>query len=158
VRQPARVVFDSAARLPVDSALVRSIGEAPLLVFAEAADDEFTEVGADPTRVEALRAAGAEVIEMTGERGLRLRAALAELGRRGFTSLLVEGGAELSGSFLGAGEVDELIVFIAPKVLGRGKPLAFWAGYDHVGEAPALAVDWIRSGEDMLARARLREW
>ncbi len=95
---------------------------------------------------------------MAGERESRLHGALAELGRRGITSLLVEGGAELSGSFLGGGEVDELIVFIAPKVLGKGKPLAFWAGYDHVGEAPALAVEWTRSGEDMLARARLREW
>ena len=150
VRQPARVVFDSSARLPLDSALVRSIGEAPLFVVSEG--------GADPGRTEALRAAGAEVLEMAGEREQRLHDALAELGRHGITSLLVEGGAELSGSFFGTGEVDELIVFIAPKVLGKGKPLAFWAGYDHVGEAPALAVEWTRSGEDMLARARLREW
>ncbi len=150
-RQPARVVFDSAARLPVDSALVRSIGEAALYVFAEA--------GADPARVEALRAAGAEVLEIGGDRQRRLAAALAELGRRQITSLLVEGGSELAGSFLGAGEVDELRVFYAPKVLGAGKPLAFWAGFDRVEQAiEPLAVDWERSGEDMLARARLREW
>ncbi len=150
-RQPVRVVFDSAARLPADSALVRSIELAPLYVF--------TEAGADATRVAALRDAGAEVIGLAGERERRLADALAELGRRGISSLLVEGGAELAGSLLGAGEVDELRVFIAPKVLGGGLPLARGSGFERVAEAvEALAVDWERSGADMLARARLREW
>jgi diaminohydroxyphosphoribosylaminopyrimidine deaminase/5-amino-6-(5-phosphoribosylamino)uracil reductase len=150
-RQPARVVFDSSARLPVDSALVRSIDQAPVYIFAEA--------GADPERVAALREAGAEVIELAGERGRRLADALAELGRRQVTSLLVEGGAELAGSLLAAGEVDQLRVFVAPKVLGAGVPLATGAGFARVADAPEpLAVEWERSGEDMLARARLREW
>ncbi len=149
--QPARVVFDSAARLPLDSKLVGSIGEAPLYVLVEA--------GAEPDRIAALRAAGAEVVELAGERERRLADALAELGRRGVTSLLVEGGAELAGSLLAAGEVDELCVFVAPKVLGAGKPLAAGDGFEHVAEAiEPLATEWQRSGEDMLARARLREW
>ncbi|MDX6581539.1 MAG: diaminohydroxyphosphoribosylaminopyrimidine deaminase [Solirubrobacterales bacterium] len=151
VHQPARVVFDSAARLPLDSALVRSIADAPLYVFVEA--------GADLDRVEALRAAGAEVIELAGERDRRLADALAELGRREITSLLVEGGAELAGSLLAAGAVDQLRVFVAPKVLGAGRPLAVGAGFERVAEALVpLAVEWERSGEDMLAAARLREW
>ena len=150
-RQPARVVFDSAARLPVGSALVRSVGEAPLYVFV-AAD-------ADADRVAALRDARAEVIELAGDRERRLAGALAELGRRGITSVLVEGGSELAGSLLSAGEADELRVFVAPKVLGAGKPLAAGTGLGRVADAGApLAVEWQRSGEDMLARARLREW
>src|SRR6185369_11396807 len=128
-RQPARVVFDSGARLPVDSALVRSLDEAPLYVFCES--------GAEPARVAALR----------------------ELGRLGITSLLVEGGAELAGSLLAAGEVDELCVFVAPKVLGAGVPLASGAGFERVADAiEPLAVEQERIGEDTLARARLREW
>ncbi len=151
VRQPARVVFDSNARLPADSALVRSIDEAPLYVFAAA--------GADPARVAALRDAGAEVVELAGGRDRRLEAALAELGRRGLTSLLVEGGAELAGSLLAVGEVDQLRVFIAPLVLGAGRPLAAGAGFERIADAARpLAVEWTRSGEDMLAGARLREW
>ena len=151
VRQPARVVFDSNAGLPADSALVRSIDEAPLLVFAAA--------GANPARVAALRDAGAEVIELAGDRERRLTDALGELGRRGLTSLLVEGGAELAGSLLAAGEVDEVRVFIAPKLLGAGRPLASGAGFERVADAiEPLAIGWERSGEDMLARARLREW
>ncbi len=149
--QPTRVVFDSAARLPADSALVRSIDEAPLLVFAAA--------GAEAERVAALRAAGAEVIELAGDHQRRLADALAELGRRGVSSLLVEGGAELAGSLLAAGEVDSLRVFIAPIVLGAGTPLATGPGFERVAEAlKPLSAEWQRSGEDMLASARLREW
>ena len=84
---------------------------------------------------------------------------LAELGRRGLTSLLVEGGAGIAGALLGAGEVDRLEVFIAPLVLGGGLPLAAGEGLDRVADAAKpLAVEWRRSGDDMLASARLREW
>jgi diaminohydroxyphosphoribosylaminopyrimidine deaminase/5-amino-6-(5-phosphoribosylamino)uracil reductase len=151
VRQPARVIFDSAARLPVDSELVRSVETAPLHVLAGP--------DADSARVAALRRAGAEVVELAGDRDRRLAAALDELGRRGITSILVEGGAELAGSLLAAGEVDELRVFIAPLVLGGGRPLAAGPGPDRVAEAlTPLECDWEPSGGDMLARARLREW
>ena len=74
-------------------------------------------------------------------------------------SLLLEGGAELAGSFLDAGEVDQLRLFYAPLLLGGGRPLAVRSGASEVaaGERP-LAVDWERSGDDVLLRARLREW
>jgi diaminohydroxyphosphoribosylaminopyrimidine deaminase / 5-amino-6-(5-phosphoribosylamino)uracil reductase len=150
-RQPARVVFDSTARLPLQSALVRSIGEAPLFVAAAA--------GADAERVAALRHAGAEVLALPGTAAERVRAALAELGGRGITSVLLEGGATLAASFLAAGEVDELRLFYAPLVLGGGRPLAAGQGPGAVADAARpLAVEWQRSGEDMLVRGRLREW
>jgi diaminohydroxyphosphoribosylaminopyrimidine deaminase/5-amino-6-(5-phosphoribosylamino)uracil reductase len=150
-RQPARVVFDSTARLPVDSALVGSLAEAPLYVVAGR--------DAPAERVEALRGAGAEVIELAGDRVRRTGEALAELGCRGITSLLVEGGAGLAGALLGAGEVDELRVFIAPMVLGGGRPLAEGGGAERIADAlRPLACEWQPSGVDMLAGARLREW
>jgi diaminohydroxyphosphoribosylaminopyrimidine deaminase/5-amino-6-(5-phosphoribosylamino)uracil reductase len=130
---------------------VRSIDEAPLLVF--------TGADADRARVEALSSAGAEVISFAGDRERRLADALAELGRRGIGSLLVEGGAELAGSLLAAGEVDQLRVFIAPVVLGAGRPLAAGSGFERVADAARpIGVEWERVGEDMLASARLREW
>lgn len=151
-RQPARVVFDSAARLPLDSALATSIDEAPVYVIAA--------LGADAGQVGALRDAGVEVIELPGDREHRATETLAELGRRGITSVLLEGGAELAASFASSGELDEMRIFIAPVVLGGGRPLFGGdAGAATIAEATRpLAVEWQRSGEDMLVRARLREW
>lgn len=151
-RQPARVVFDSAARLPLDSALVASIDQAPVYVIAA--------LGAEAGQVAALRDGGVEVIELPGDREHRATETLAELGRRGITSVLLEGGAELAASFASSGELDEMRIFIAPVVLGGGRPLFGGdAGAATIAEATRpLAVEWQRSGEDMLVRARLREW
>jgi diaminohydroxyphosphoribosylaminopyrimidine deaminase/5-amino-6-(5-phosphoribosylamino)uracil reductase len=117
--------------------------------------------GAPADRVAALREHGAEVLEAAGDVGRRLRAALDELGRRGATSLMVEGGATLTGALLDAGEADELRLFVAPLVVGGegARPLAAGAGAASVAEATrALAMESERCGEDLLIRARLREW
>jgi diaminohydroxyphosphoribosylaminopyrimidine deaminase / 5-amino-6-(5-phosphoribosylamino)uracil reductase len=150
-RQPNRVIFDSTARLPLDSKLVRSLDEAAVTIVAAH--------GAPDDRVAALREAGVEVIVAGGSRVERVGSALAELGRRDTTSLLIEGGPILAGAFLGAGEIDELRLFIAPRVLGGGKPLIEGAGAERMADAAeALTVEWGRVGDDLLARARLREW
>jgi diaminohydroxyphosphoribosylaminopyrimidine deaminase / 5-amino-6-(5-phosphoribosylamino)uracil reductase len=152
-RQPARVVFDSHARLPLDSALVRSIDEAPLIVV--------TGPGADADRSAALEAAGAEVVAVGGEGPARVETALDELGRREITSVLLEGGPTLAGSFFDAGEVDRLAFFIAPIVLGgRGsRSVVEGRGAAAVADAPrALDTSVERIGDDVLIEARLREW
>ncbi len=150
--QPTRVVFDSGARLSLDSKLIASLDEAALILVVSAS--------ATPDRVDALREAGAETIAFDGTPPDRVRAALAELGRRQVTSLMLEGGPTLAASFLAAGEIDELRLFIAPLLLGAdARPLLAGEGAGAVADATrALAVDFDRSGEDLLVRARLREW
>jgi diaminohydroxyphosphoribosylaminopyrimidine deaminase/5-amino-6-(5-phosphoribosylamino)uracil reductase len=153
VRQPTRVVFDSQARLPLGSKLVASIDAAPLVVIAGPA--------APAVRVEALKAAGAEVIVCDGDSGGRVAAALSQLGRRGVTSVLLEGGPILTGAFLDAKEIDELRLFMAPIVIGgsEARPLVGGTGAATMAEATAaLAMEWERSDGDLLVRARLREW
>src|SRR5204863_1922412 len=110
-RQPARVVFDSEARLPTSSKLVRSTSEVPVfLVCSRAASRASTD---------ALEAAGVELILATGENeGARVRSALTELGARGIQSLLLEGGPHLAGAFLDANEIDEVRLFVAPMLVG----------------------------------------
>jgi diaminohydroxyphosphoribosylaminopyrimidine deaminase/5-amino-6-(5-phosphoribosylamino)uracil reductase len=152
--QPRRVVFDSEARLPIDSSLVKSIDEAPLIVVCSRA--------AARTRTQALTAAGAEVITVAGENeAARVGAALDELGSREVQSLLLEGGPHLAGAFLDAEQVDEIRLFIAPLVLGgrtARDPLE-GAGAETIAEAVrALTLDCERVGEDVLVSARLREW
>jgi diaminohydroxyphosphoribosylaminopyrimidine deaminase / 5-amino-6-(5-phosphoribosylamino)uracil reductase len=151
-RQPARVVFDSEARLPLDSQLVRSVDEAPLVIVIG--------TSADADRCKALENAGAELIVASGrEPADRVLAALVELGRRDVTSLLLEGGPVLAGSFAAAGEVDELCLFIAPLLLGGGRPPLEGTGAHAIEEGlHALALESEPSGDDVLIRARLREW
>jgi diaminohydroxyphosphoribosylaminopyrimidine deaminase/5-amino-6-(5-phosphoribosylamino)uracil reductase len=151
-RQPVRVVFDSGARLPLDSQLVRTAAEAPLLVIAGG--------DADRERLDRLREAGAEAVVAAGDTPAeRVAAALAELGRRGLTSLLLEGGPVLAGAFLAAGEVDEARIFVAPLLIGGGRPAIEGEGPPLVSEAQrALAFDAREVGEDVLLSARLREW
>jgi diaminohydroxyphosphoribosylaminopyrimidine deaminase/5-amino-6-(5-phosphoribosylamino)uracil reductase len=152
-RQPLRVVFDSTARLPLTSALIGSLNDAPLMVVAGP--------DAPGERVEALRAAGAEVLVAQGGRAARIEAALTELGGRGVTSLLLEGGAHLAGAFLDAGQIDQLRLFVAPLLLGgeRGKALLAGADPAAIGEARrALATEFATSGEDVLISARLEEF
>jgi diaminohydroxyphosphoribosylaminopyrimidine deaminase/5-amino-6-(5-phosphoribosylamino)uracil reductase len=152
-RQPLRVVFDRWARLPLDSQLVRTAPDHPVVVVADQ--------DAPGANVQALSAAGVEVVIFSGDQSTRIAAALDELGRRDITSLLLEGGATLAGAFLDAGEVDQLRLFIAPVILGGAgsRPLVAGQGAANIAEAQrALAVEWKRLGDDMVASARLREW
>ena len=153
-KQPARVVFDSGARLPIESALVASTDEAPLIVICAPE--------APSARREALEAAGAEVIVAPGRSHReRLEAGLTELGRRDIQDLLVEGGPTFAGGLFDAGEVDEMRLFIAPVLLGAARARAVLEGEGAVRIADGvrpLASAFEQVGEDMLVRARLREW
>jgi diaminohydroxyphosphoribosylaminopyrimidine deaminase/5-amino-6-(5-phosphoribosylamino)uracil reductase len=152
VSEPVRVIFDSEARLPLDSQLVRTVDEAPLLVVIGP--------GADANRARGLENAGAELIAVAGrDPAERIVAALTELGRRRITSLLLEGGPALAGSFAAAGEIDELRLFIAPILLGGGRSPLEGTGAHSIDDAlHALALESEPSGDDILISARLREW
>jgi diaminohydroxyphosphoribosylaminopyrimidine deaminase / 5-amino-6-(5-phosphoribosylamino)uracil reductase len=148
-RQPARVVFDSNARLPLDSKLVRSVTEAPLLVIASAE--------AERSRLDGLRGAGVEVLVASGrDSAERLLAALDDLGRRGVTSLFLEGGPRLAAAFAAAGEIDETRLFVAPVLLGDARLAPQTEGRIEAAGGEGSLLEEV--GEDVLIRARLREW
>jgi diaminohydroxyphosphoribosylaminopyrimidine deaminase / 5-amino-6-(5-phosphoribosylamino)uracil reductase len=153
-RQPRRVVFDSEARLPLDSKLVRGETDVPLIVVCSRA--------AARTSVQALEAAGVDVIVATGENeAARVENALDELGAREIQSLLLEGGPHLAGAFLEAGEIDEARMFIAPLMLGGAKARTAVEGIgvgDIAAGSRALAMETERIEDDVLIVARLKEW
>jgi len=157
-RQPLRVVFDSAARLPLGSRLLGSLDASPVLVVA--APD------ADTGRVGGLRDAGAEVLTVGGETPAeRVGSALAELGGRGVTSLFLEGGRTLAAAFLEAGQVDQCRTFVAPVLLrpsatgprAAGAP-AGPAGATGPARLSALERTVETVDEDVLISALLKEW
>jgi diaminohydroxyphosphoribosylaminopyrimidine deaminase/5-amino-6-(5-phosphoribosylamino)uracil reductase len=152
--QPRRVVFDSLARLSLDSQLVTAASEIPLTVVVSRA--------APRTATDALETHGAEVIVATGgNETARVVSALDQLGAAGVGSILLEGGPRLAGAFFDAGEIDELRLFLAPLVLGgrtARDPLE-GEGVETIAEAlRALTLDCERVGDDVLVSARLREW
>jgi diaminohydroxyphosphoribosylaminopyrimidine deaminase/5-amino-6-(5-phosphoribosylamino)uracil reductase len=142
-RQPLRIVFDTQARLSLESQLLKTLDQAPVLVVAAPdAPDE---------RVTPLRDAGAEVLKVNG-----IEPTLRELGARNITSLFLEGGKTLATSFLSEDLIDESRTFIAPMLLGH-QPSSSPAA---TGPArlPALESSADRIGDDLLIKARYKEW
>jgi diaminohydroxyphosphoribosylaminopyrimidine deaminase/5-amino-6-(5-phosphoribosylamino)uracil reductase len=147
-RQPLRVVLDSKLRTPATARILASPGQALVLCTDE-----------DTGRAGTLRAAGAEVVRLPSSGGsVDLAAALALLADRQVNELLVECGAGLAGAFFAAGLVDELRLYIAPMLLGRGaRPLADL-------EAPASMAERLEFsiverqdvGKDLMLRLRPR--
>ncbi len=145
-RQPVRVVFDSQARLPLDSQLLATLDRSSVLVVS--APD------ADSGRVTALRDAGAEIVVASGVTSPdRIASALADLGRRRITSLFLEGGRTLAAAFAAADQLDESRTFIAPVLLGGGD-----AATTGPARLSALASSTEQVGEDTLITARYKEW
>jgi diaminohydroxyphosphoribosylaminopyrimidine deaminase/5-amino-6-(5-phosphoribosylamino)uracil reductase len=135
-RIPCRIVLDSGGRLPPDSTLVRSAREVPVVVA--------TTQRAANHRASALLSQGCEVLILPDVGGrTNISALLDELGRRRMTNILVEGGAEVLGSFLDDRAIDEVHVFIAPTLLGGEKALPPIAGdgIDRIADA-LLVRDW----------------
>ena len=105
-RQPLRVVVDSRLQTPLNARVLR-----PGTLFAAA--------GVDAPRSVALRARGAEVVVLPNHDGkVELPDLLQELARRGCNEIHVEAGHKLNGSLLQAGLVDELLIYMAPCILG----------------------------------------
>ena len=153
-RQPRRVVFDSLARLPLDSKLVADARRTSLTVVVSRA--------APRAATDALEAHGAEVIVATGEHEpARVRSALEQLGNDGVGSILLEGGPHLAGAFFDADEVDEIRLFLAPIVLGgkTGRDPLEGEGSELIADASrALSFECEHIGVDLLVSARLKEW
>ena len=156
IRQPRRVVFDSEARLPLDSQLVQGAHEVPLIVVVSRAASRLA--------TDALEAAGRRGDRRDGRERARARALGARPARRAWasTSILLEGGPHLAGAFLDAGEVDEIRLFIAPVVrrrLERPRPArGRGRGADRRGDRRALALESSGSATTCWSPRGMREW
>ncbi|MBV0922593.1 2,5-diamino-6-(ribosylamino)-4(3H)-pyrimidinone 5'-phosphate reductase [Halomicroarcula limicola] len=126
---PARVVADSRIRTPPDAKVLDGSAETYLLV-SEAAPTDF---------VEEMEDAGAYVVA-AGEDRVDVTTALAKLEGDGIDRLLVEGGGELIFSLFEAGLVDELSVFVGPKVIGGRDAPTLVDGDGFVEEFPELEL------------------
>jgi diaminohydroxyphosphoribosylaminopyrimidine deaminase/5-amino-6-(5-phosphoribosylamino)uracil reductase len=150
---PLRVVFDTKLRLPLTSQLVQTAREVPTWVICTVDAPTSAEVQLVERGVEVLRG------PPSAEGRIDPPAALRLLATRGIVAAMIEGGAELAGSALAAGLVDELHAFIGPILLGpRGRPGAVdWAGPGTPAEAPRIVdPQWEVCGVDAHVWGSLR--
>jgi len=151
-RQPRRVVFDSAGRLPAASQLAQSAAEAPVILVCSRA----------APRASGLEAAGVEIIRATGgTEADRVRSALDQLGALEVQSLLLEGGPHLAGAFFDADEIDEVRLFVAPLMTGgrTARSSVEGQGAETIESARrAIASEVEQIGDDVLISSRLKEW
>mgnify|MGYP002145178345 CR=1 FL=1 len=127
--QPKRVVLDSQLRLPLTAQILRTPG---VIVVCQQSEDH--------PQARALTAAGAEVWH-----GLDLRQVLARLAQQGVNDVLVEAGAKVAGSFIAEKLVDELVLYLAPTLLGSlARPL-FELPFGRMAEQLRLQVHDVRT-------------
>ncbi len=145
VHQPLRVVLDSDFATPPSARLLAAPGQA-LVVGARA----------HPGRMAALRDAGAEVLLLPGPQGqVDLPALIDKLARDGVNELHVEAGATLNAALLQTGLVDELLLYLAPKLLGPGRDLAALPALQQLSQARVMRFeDVYRVGDDLCLRLR----
>ncbi len=127
-----RVVIDGRLRIPLQSRLVRSARRTPVIVLCHRGDRR---------KERALAARGVRVLRGLARRGqVSLRWALGALAREGITSVMVEGGSEVLGSFLRERLCDQVALFRAPLLLGGRGSLSAFGGPDPRRLAQALRL------------------
>ena len=145
-RQPALVLVDSALQVPLDASLF--IADRAVYIYAATENH---------CKKRALEARGAIVICMPDGRGkVDLAAMVRDLGRREINELHIEAGYKLNGSLVREGLVDELLVYLAPKLLGEGRGMLQWGPLTELSQALTLdfkALD--RVGPDVRLVARV---
>ncbi len=145
-RQPLKVVIDARLETPLDAKLLDGH---PVLIACAVEDAE---------KMAALRAKNAQVVVLPNARGkVELDDVFAELARRGINEVHVEAGFKLNGSLLREGCVDELLIYMAPMLVGDAAQGAFnLAELATLEDAKRLEVFDVRSvGPDLRLRARL---
>lgn len=149
-QSPVRIIVDGRLRVPLTARVVAEAGQVPTWFITLRHGDEV--------RREAFQSCGVELLEVPGtpDHTVDMAAALKELGKRGLTRVLVEGGATLAAVLLRAGLVDRVAWFHAPMLIGGdGIPAVAALGIDKLADAPRferIAVEAV--GEDVLETLR----
>jgi diaminohydroxyphosphoribosylaminopyrimidine deaminase/5-amino-6-(5-phosphoribosylamino)uracil reductase len=156
LRQPQRVVLDSALRTPLDARILHAApaGGAEnggVLIYAATPDAE---------KISALEKNGAHVTLLPDVNGrVDLAAMLRDLAARGCNEVLVEAGSTLNGALLRAGLVDDLVLYIAPQLLGdAARGMAQLGALTELNQR--VELDWrdVRHvGRDMRIVARVKK-
>jgi diaminohydroxyphosphoribosylaminopyrimidine deaminase/5-amino-6-(5-phosphoribosylamino)uracil reductase len=147
-RDPARVIIDQRLRCPPEARVFRGRSDAAAILVT-AASEEARARQRYGDRVEVI---GAD----TSADGIMLDGAMRKFGERGWSKVLIEGGAHLAGAALRAGVVDRVALFVAPRIIGGG--LAAVEGLNFQRVRDSVRIEKLRArpvGEDWLLEAEV---
>ena len=146
-RQPHVVIVDSTLQTPLNAHLF--IAGRAVYIYCSVKND---------AKIRALSATGATVVCLPGADGrVDLQAMLGDLAQREINELHVEAGEQLNGALLGQGLVDELVLYLAPTLMGQGRGIAQFGPLQDLNAATALAFTTVdRLGEDLRIVARIK--
>lgn len=124
---PVRIIVDSTGRIPLDSKILKSASKINTIVAVTSK--------ASDKRIDKIKSAGAMVI-VAGTRTVDLKELFYILKKMGFNKILVEGGGELNWSVLQLGIVNELMVTVAPRIVGgrTATTLVEGDGYERISD------------------------
>ena len=150
VHAPLRIVLDSTARTSPGAKVYERSGRGALLVTTDAAPRD---------RLKKFEEHGVDVLVLQAADGRpNVSALLDALGDRGVTSLMLECGGEVLGSFVDEGLVDEVYAFVAPIIIGGGKPAIAGNGVATIADAFRLQSPTIKElGGDLMIHGRLKK-
>lgn len=125
---PVRIIVDSTGRIPLDSKILKSASKINTIVAVTSRTSD--------KRIDKIKSAGAMVI-VAGARTVDLKELFCILKKMGFNKILVEGGGELNWSILQLGIVNELMVTVAPRIVGgrTATTLVEGDGYTRISES-----------------------
>jgi len=143
-KNPQPVVLDSRLRFPLFSKLLRQ-QSLPWIMTSSEAESE---------RQAALEQLGAKIYRLaSGDNGgIAIKTVLETLGDKGINSVMVEGGAQIISSFLGCQAVDQIIVTIAPVLVGGVRVLDFRQQPQPKVFPRLINIEYQRIGEDLIVR------
>jgi len=144
-----RIILDSHLRIPLDCKLIKTAKKSPVLIYT----NEST-LRTNPEIAEKITKKGVEVLAYPDTQGgSNLYFLLDELSKRGIAQLLVEGGPRVLTSFLKEGLADEIVVYIAPRILGAQGSVDITGPMAELTQAISLHyVDIKRFGDDVRLR------
>lgn len=151
MRHPLRIVLDSTGRTPAGAKVYERSGKGALIVTTSAAPH---------SRLAAYKEMGVETLILSPGANGRPEPSdlIAALHDRGVINVLVEGGGEVLGAFFDADLLDEIQLYIAPKLIGGGKPAFAGYGVDRLTDTERFSFSAPeRLGQDMFIRGVRRK-
>lgn len=149
-RDPYRIILDSRLRIPEDAKVIGNSPSKTIIATTELAARD---------KIERLEKKGVRILTLDSKQGrVDLKNCLSKLGEMGMMSLLVEGGSQVNGSFLGEGLIDKILFFLSPKLIGDREALGIFGGSGKANLKETIPLNELRvrrMGEDILIEGYL---